>query len=145
LPCFTVADTKMNTKSLKNKESTNKRGATVLSPGEFPLGSLQSRAAARLCLQETDTGKGSSACICFPDDEQPFFRTRCLSAIAMSSTRSTLRHPAHDAHLRCQMAVGERGELASPPDSALSITRHGRPVCHPSLANPHSRSTDLQV
>jgi hypothetical protein len=52
------------------------QGATVLGPGDFPIGSMQSRAAARLRLQKIgEVGKGSSECICFPEDEQPFFRT----------------------------------------------------------------------
>jgi hypothetical protein len=33
--------------------------------------------------------------------------TRCRSEVAMSFARSALRHPAHDAHLRCKMAMGK--------------------------------------
>src|SRR5437588_10494976 len=52
------------------------QGATVLGPGDFPIGSMQSRAAALLRLQKIgEVGKGSSECICFPEDEQPFFQT----------------------------------------------------------------------
>jgi hypothetical protein len=56
---------------------------TVLGPRDFPIGSVQSRAAARLRLQKIgEVGKGSSECICFPEDEQPFFRTSEESDLA---------------------------------------------------------------
>jgi hypothetical protein len=64
----------MNRKPLDHKDPDRVQGATILSPGDFPLGSLQSRAAARLRLQGIGgTGEGSLNCICFPEDEQPFF------------------------------------------------------------------------
>jgi hypothetical protein len=64
----------MNSKPLDHKDPDRVQGATILSPGDFPLGSLQSRAAARLRLQGIGgTGEGSLNCICFPENEQPFF------------------------------------------------------------------------
>jgi hypothetical protein len=66
----------MSSKSLDHKDTGRVQGATVLGPGDFPIGSMQSRAAARLRLQKIgEVGKGSSECICFPQDEQPSFRT----------------------------------------------------------------------
>jgi hypothetical protein len=66
----------MSSKSSDHKDPGKIQGATVLGPGHFPIGSMQSRAAARLRLQKTaEVGKGSAGCICFPEDEQPFFRT----------------------------------------------------------------------
>ncbi len=41
----------MGTKPLSSKEDSKLQGATVLGPGDFPLGSAQSRAAARLRLR----------------------------------------------------------------------------------------------
>ena len=64
----------MNSKSLSVKNNAESQGATVFGPGDFPIGSPESRAAARLRLQGIGvTGERSSACICFPEDEQPFF------------------------------------------------------------------------
>lgn len=66
----------MDSKSLSVKNKAEGQGATGLGPGDFPIGSLESRAAVRLRLQGIGaTGKNSSECICFPEDEQPFFRT----------------------------------------------------------------------
>jgi hypothetical protein len=63
----------MSSKSLDHKDTARVQGATVLGPGDFPIGSMQSRAAARLRLQKIgEAGKGSSECICFPEDERPF-------------------------------------------------------------------------
>jgi hypothetical protein len=65
----------MSNKSLDHKDTGKIQGATVLGPGDFPIGSMQSRAAARLRVQKIgEVGKGSSECICFPQDEQPFFQ-----------------------------------------------------------------------
>lgn len=64
----------MNSKSLSVKNNAESQGATVFGPGDFPIGSPESRAAARLRLQGLGViGEVSSACICFPEDEQPFF------------------------------------------------------------------------
>jgi len=55
---------------------------SLRSANEIPR-SMQSRAAARLRLQKiVEVGKGSSECICFPEDEQPFFRTSEESDLA---------------------------------------------------------------
>ncbi len=62
----------------ESKHKTDSQGATSPQPGDYPLGSPQSRAAARLRSQGiSDASKGSAACICFPEDpeEQPFFPT----------------------------------------------------------------------
>ena len=59
---------------IESKKKQEVLTATTIGPADFPLGSLQSRAAARLRLQRIgETGKGSASCICFPEDEQPFF------------------------------------------------------------------------
>jgi len=59
---------------IESKKKQEVLTATTIGPGDFPLGSLQSRAAARLRLQRIgETGRGSRSCICFPEDEQPFF------------------------------------------------------------------------
>ncbi len=64
----------MGTKPLSSKEDSKLQGATVLGPGDFPLGSAQSRAAARLRLQRVGVGgERASDCICFPDQERPSF------------------------------------------------------------------------
>jgi len=64
----------MNSKSLGVKNNVESQGATGFGPGDFPIGSPESRAAARLQLQgRSVTGAVSSACLCFPEDEQPFF------------------------------------------------------------------------
>jgi hypothetical protein len=50
------------------------RSATNVRPGDYSLGSPQSRAAARLRLQKaTGLGRTAEECICFPLDEEPFF------------------------------------------------------------------------
>jgi hypothetical protein len=59
---------------LSNKNNAEVLGATVLGPGDFPLGSLASRAAARIRLQHIGVAGGPpSSCICFPETEAPFF------------------------------------------------------------------------
>ena len=59
---------------IESKKKQEVLTATTIGPADFPLGSLQSRAAARLRLQGIgETGKGSRSCICFPEDEPPFF------------------------------------------------------------------------
>jgi hypothetical protein len=64
----------MDSKSLSIKNNAQSRGATVLRPGDFPIGSPESRAAVRLWLQGIGgSGEGSPDCICFLEDEQPFF------------------------------------------------------------------------
>jgi hypothetical protein len=64
----------MSLKSLNVKKDAEIQSATVLGPGDFPIGSPESRAAARLRLQGIGgMEKGSPVCICFPEDEQPFF------------------------------------------------------------------------
>jgi hypothetical protein len=64
----------MIAKPLSSKKNSKLQGATLLGPGDFPLGSAQSRAAARLRLQLVGVG-GEPAfdCICFPEDERPSF------------------------------------------------------------------------
>jgi hypothetical protein len=64
----------MRAKLLTNKENGKPQGATLPGPGDFPLGSAQSRAAARLRLQLVGIG-GEVAidCICFPEEERPSF------------------------------------------------------------------------
>ena len=75
-------------------ESQQKKGpdgATNPSPADFPLGSLESRAAARLRLQGLSAaGKNSPLCTCFPDDEQPFFPLESWHDIA-----AELKCPLH--------------------------------------------------
>jgi hypothetical protein len=64
----------MINKPLSSKENHERQRATVLSPGHFPLGSPQSRAAARFWLLRVGVaGESPSDCICFPEKEQPFF------------------------------------------------------------------------
>ena len=59
---------------MSNKNNAEVLGATVLGPGDFPLGSLASRAAARIMLQRVGVaGEPPASCICFPKTEQPFF------------------------------------------------------------------------
>src|SRR5215471_11612719 len=68
---------------IESKKKEYPPNATPLGPGAFPIGSLKSRAAARLRLHGTgDTGKGSAACTCFPEDEQLFFCTDTEEQIA---------------------------------------------------------------
>src|SRR5215472_13355156 len=80
---------------IESKKKQEVLTATTIGPGDFPLGSLQSRAAARLRLQEIGkTGKGSASCICFPEDEQPFFcsagEERIAAAVKCPCTGSDL-------------------------------------------------------
>jgi hypothetical protein len=64
----------MGGKPLSRKNNDEILGATFLGPGDFPLGSPQSRMAARIRLQRVGVaGEGPSDCICFPKREQPFF------------------------------------------------------------------------
>jgi hypothetical protein len=61
-------------KPLSGKNNGEILGATLLGPGDFPLGSPESRVAARIRLQHIGVaGERPSNCICFPADEQPFF------------------------------------------------------------------------
>jgi hypothetical protein len=64
----------MIVKPLISKGNGKSQGATVLGPGDFPLGSAQSRAAARFWLRSVGVGgKRAVDCICFPDKERPSF------------------------------------------------------------------------
>jgi len=64
----------MISKRLSGKENRERQRATVLGPGDFPLRSPQSRAAARFRLLRIGVaGELPSDCICFPENEQPFF------------------------------------------------------------------------
>src|SRR5438270_13834490 len=61
-------------KPLSSKNNGEILGATVLEPGDFPLGSSESRMAARIRLQRVGVAaERPSACICFPENESPFF------------------------------------------------------------------------
>jgi hypothetical protein len=61
-------------KPLSGKNNGEILGATVLGPGDFPLGSAESRMAARIRLQRIGVaGERPSDCICFPENEPPFF------------------------------------------------------------------------
>ena len=80
---------------IESKKKQEVLTATTIGPGDFSLGSLQSRAAARLRLQGIgETGKGSPSCICFPEDEQPFFcwlgEERIAAAVEMSAAWRSL-------------------------------------------------------
>jgi hypothetical protein len=59
----------------ESKRNMLRQAATNPRPGDFPVGSTQSRAAARLRLQEGAVGVSPNECICFPTKEQPDFRT----------------------------------------------------------------------
>lgn len=64
----------MTAKPLTSNKNTKSQGATLLGPGDFPLGSPQSRAAARLRLQLVGVGGEPAVdCICFPEEERPSF------------------------------------------------------------------------
>ena len=92
-------------KLMIKKEQQGSKGATILGPGDFPLGSLESRAAARLRLLGGSTkGKGSPSCICFPDDEQPFFQLWEESELA-----AKIQCPLHGARFepRCHIYVAK--------------------------------------
>jgi hypothetical protein len=83
----------MSAKALSNKINVKSQDATLLGPGDFPLGSAQSRAAARLRLQITRIGgQPASDCICFPEDERPSFGFPSESEIA-----SKVMCPVHGA------------------------------------------------
>ena len=61
---------------MSSKNNDDILGATVLGPGDFSLGSPESRMAARIRLQRIGVaGERPSDCICFPTDEPPFFGT----------------------------------------------------------------------
>lgn len=66
-----IQDTQMT----ESKRDAATQAATNPRPGDFPVGSPQSRAAARLRLQGGALGVSLTECICFPPDEQPDFRT----------------------------------------------------------------------
>jgi hypothetical protein len=86
----------MKSKPLDYKDPDRVQAATILSPGDFPLGSLQSRAAARLRLQGIGgTGEGSLNCICFPADKQPFFCSPAEEHVA-----ATVKCPLHGNRFR---------------------------------------------
>ena len=53
----TVLRLQIRGKPLSNKNNAEVLGATVLGPGDFPLGSLASRAAARIMLQRVGVGE----------------------------------------------------------------------------------------
>jgi len=79
----TVDEGLMMTKPLSNNENGGVQSATDPSPANFPLGSPQSRAAARLRLQRIAlAGKRLPHCICFPETEHPSFGFRVESEIA---------------------------------------------------------------
>jgi hypothetical protein len=60
-----------------------RQSVSSLRPGDYPLGSPQSRAAARLRLQEaTGLGRGAEECICFLRGEVLKFRNDAERAIA---------------------------------------------------------------
>jgi hypothetical protein len=73
----------MIAKPLSNKESRGAQSATDPSPADFPLGSPQSRAAARFRLQRiASAGEHLPHCICFPENEHPSFGFRVELEIA---------------------------------------------------------------
>lgn len=75
----------MDSKPLSLKTEAKGKGATVFRPGDFPIGSPQSRAAARLWLQGIGSeGYGSTQCVCFPENELPFFCDPSEEQIAAS-------------------------------------------------------------
>lgn len=83
----------MTAKALSGKTNVKSQGATLLGPGDFPLGSAQSRAAARLRLQVARAGgQLTSDCICFPEDEQPSFGFAIEMEVA-----SKVKCPVHGA------------------------------------------------
>ena len=70
----TVEAAQMTAKPLSSNKNTKPQGATLPRPGDFPLGSPESRAAARLRLQLVGVGGDPAVdCICFPEDERPSF------------------------------------------------------------------------
>ena len=71
------------TKPLRSKENGGAQSATNPSPADFPLGSPQSRAAARFRLQRIALAGGHPPqCICFPENEPPSFGFRVEFEIA---------------------------------------------------------------
>jgi hypothetical protein len=79
----TVAGGLMITKPLNSKENGGAQSATDPSPADFPLGSPQSRAAARFRLQRIAlAGEYLPQCICFPTNEHPSFGFRVELEIA---------------------------------------------------------------
>jgi hypothetical protein len=73
----------MITKPLSNNENAGVQSATDPSPADFPLGSPQSRAAARFRLQRMVlAGEHLPHCICFPENERPSFGFRVEMEIA---------------------------------------------------------------
>jgi hypothetical protein len=73
----------MSGKSLSSNRNGELQGATVLGPADFPLGSPQSRAAARFRLRHTGVAdEHPPDCSCFPEDERPFFGFPIESEIA---------------------------------------------------------------
>ena len=63
-------------KPLSCKNNDDILGATVLGPGDFPLGSPESRMAARIRLQRIGVaGERPSECVCFPENDmdEPFY------------------------------------------------------------------------
>src|SRR5438067_1084061 len=73
----------MLAKPLSNKGSRGAQSATDPSPADFPLGSPQSRAAARFRLQHIAlAGEHLPRCICFPENEHPSFGFRVELEIA---------------------------------------------------------------
>ncbi|MGD0758779.1 MAG: hypothetical protein ABR921_07740 [Candidatus Sulfotelmatobacter sp.] len=83
----------MTVKALSSKKNSESQGATLLGPGDFPLGSVQSRAAARLRLQLVGiNGEPVFDCICFPEEEQPSFGFSVEMEIARK-----VNCPLHDA------------------------------------------------
>jgi hypothetical protein len=86
----------MNSKSLSIKNNAETQGATVFGPGDFAIGSPESRAAARFRLQGFSVrGEVSSACLCFPEDEQPFFCSPSEEQVA-----ARVKCPLHGSRFR---------------------------------------------
>ncbi|SRR6266496_3317409 len=80
---MTVLTIQIGGKPLNSKNNGQLQGATVLGPGDFPLGSPESRVAARIRLQRVGVGgQLPSDCICFPENEQPCFSFPCEEKIA---------------------------------------------------------------
>ena len=79
----TVEEGLVIAKSLSNNESRGAQSATDPSPADFPLGSPQSRAAARFRLRRIAlAGEHLARCICFPENEHPSFGFRVELEIA---------------------------------------------------------------
>jgi hypothetical protein len=81
---------------LNSKNNSEILGATIFGPGDFPLGSPESRMAARIRLQRIGVaGERPSECICFPAEEQPFFGFPLEEQIA-----AKVRCPLHGDRFR---------------------------------------------